>query len=271
MLSNNKIPVLILAGGYGSRLSEKTNLIPKPMIKVGDKPIIHHILEIYINQGFKEFYILGGYKCEIIMNYFRSFCGEINNLKISNENNSFSYKEQFEKNKNFPKTYNEVNISVINTGLETMTGGRLGKVLPLLHNDQFFLTYGDGLSNVNLKCLLERHFQTKAEVTISVVNPSSRYGRVNLSGDRISKFNEKPIFEENWVNAGFMVFNRNYLNNLWFNDETNLEVDILGKISENGALGFYKHRGFWHCMDTLRDYNHLNNLASSSKILPWGF
>ena len=269
MLSNNEIPVLILAGGYGSRLSEKTNLIPKPMIKVGDKPIIHHILEIYINQGFKEFYILGGYKCEIIMNYFRSFCGEINNLKISNKNNSFSYEEQFETNKNFPKIYNEVNISVINTGLETMTGGRLGKVLPLLHNDQFFLTYGDGLSNVNLKSLLNRHFQTKAEVTISVVNPSSRYGRVNLSGDRISKFNEKPIFEENWVNAGFMVFNRNYLNNLWFNDETNLEADILGRISENGDLGFYKHKGFWHCMDTLRDYNHLNKLASSSKILPW--
>ena len=131
------------------------------------------------------------------------------------------------------------------------------------------MTYGDGLSNVNLNSLLERHSQTKAQVTMTVVNPSSRYGRVNLSGDRVSEFNEKPIFEENWVNAGFMVFNKNYLNNSWFNDKTNLELDILGKVSEKRDLGFYKHKGFWHCMDTLRDYNHLNKLASSSKILPW--
>ena len=268
MLSKKKIPVLILAGGYGSRLSEKTNLIPKPMIRVGDKPILHHILEIYLKQGFKQFYILGGYKCEVIMNYFRSFCGEVNELKISNKNNSFSYEEKFEKN-NFNELYKEVTISVINTGLDTMTGGRLGRVLPLLNTDQFLLTYGDGLSNVNLNSLLERHFQTKAQVTITVVNPSSRYGRVNLSGNRISEFNEKPIFEENWVNAGFMVFNRNYLNNSWFNDTTNLEMDILGKISENGDLGYYKHKGFWHCMDTLRDYNHLNSLASGSETLPW--
>ena len=269
MQSNNKIPVLILAGGYGSRLSEKTNLIPKPMIRVGDKPIIHHILEIYINQGFKEFYILAGYKYEVIMNYFRTFCGEINKLKISNKDNFFSYEEEFEKNKNFSEKYNEVNISVINTGLDTMTGGRLGRVLSLLNNEHFLLTYGDGLSNVNLNCLLECHFETKAEVTISIVNPSSRYGRVNLSGNRISKFNEKPIFEENWVNAGFMVFNRNYLKDSWFKDETNLEKDVLSKISQNGDLGFYKHKGFWHCMDTLRDYNHLNSLASGSKTLPW--
>ena len=113
----------------------------------------------------------------------------------------------FEKN-NFDELYSEVTISVINTGLDTMTGGRLGRVLPLLNTDQFLLTYGDGLSNVNLNSLLERHFQTKAQVTMTVVNPSSRYGRVNLSGDRVSEFNEKPIFEENWVNAGFMVFNR---------------------------------------------------------------
>ena len=171
MLSKKKIPVLILAGGYGSRLSEKTNLIPKPMIRVGDKPILHHILEIYLNQGFKQFFILGGYKCEVIMNYFRSFCGEVNELKISNKNNSFSYEEKFEKN-NFDELYNEVTISVINTGLDTMTGGRLGRVLPLLNTDQFLLTYGDGLSNVNLNSLLERHFQTKAQVTMTVVNPS---------------------------------------------------------------------------------------------------
>ncbi len=271
MLNKLDIPIVILAGGYGSRLSEKTNSLPKPMIDVGDKPILHHIINIFINQGFKKFFILGGYKHEIIMNYFREWCGHTENLKISysKKNNCFKKEEIIKEKCNFELNLEEVTISVIDTGLNTMTGGRLGRVLSNLNKDKFILTYGDGLSNINLDNLLRTHENFKSEVTITIVNPSSRYGRVRLSGNRVKDFNEKPVFEDNWVNGGFIVFNKFSLKNEWFNDQTILEKDILTIFAREGELGFYKHLGFWQCMDTLRDYNDLNKIAKESAILPW--
>lgn len=271
MLKKSDIPVVILAGGYGSRLSEKTNLLPKPMIEVGVKPILHHIVNIFMNQGFKKFYILGGYKYEIIVNYFRGWCGFSKRLEIyySKKDNCFKQKEVIKDKHIYESKLEGVTISVIDTGLNTMTGGRLGRILSKLDKDIFILTYGDGLSNINLDKLLQTHENLKSKATISIVNPSSRYGRVQVNEDRVINFSEKPVFEDNWVNGGFIVFNKSSLKVEWFNDQTNLEKDVLTLIANNGDLGFYKHIGFWQCMDTLRDYNSLNKIALESKILPW--
>jgi glucose-1-phosphate cytidylyltransferase len=220
--------VVILAGGFGTRISEYTKTIPKPMITINKKPILVHIMEHYVKFGFNEFYIALGYKGHIIKNYF--------------------------KNKKF-----QWDVKLINTGLKTMTGGRLKRLKKFLKKETFFLTYGDGVSNVNLKKLLLFHKKNKKLVTLTAVRPPARFGAIKLSGNKVKVFKEKDIMHEGWINGGFFVMEPKFLDYIK-NDNTFLEKEPLEKASNKKQLFAFKHEGFWQCMDTKRDKDKLEKI-----------
>ena len=220
--------VVILAGGFGSRISEYTKTIPKPMIAINKKPILVHIMEHYAKFGFKEFYIALGYKGHIIKKYF--------------------------KNKKF-----KWSINLIDTGLNTMTGGRIKRLKKYLKNETFFLTYGDGVSDINLEKLLKFHKKNKNIVTLTAVRPPARFGAIKLSGNKVKVFKEKDIMDEGWINGGFFVMQPKFLDFIK-NDSTFLEKEPLEKASKAGQLFAYKHEGFWQCMDTKRDKDKLEKI-----------
>ncbi len=220
--------VVILAGGFGTRITEYTKTIPKPMIVINKKPILIYIMEHYAKFGFKEFYIALGYKGHIIKKYF--------------------------KNKKF-----KWNVKLINTGLTTMTGGRLKRLKKHLGKETFFLTYGDGVSNVNIKKLFSFHKKNKRLVTLTAVRPPARFGAIKLSGNKVKVFKEKDIMDEGWINGGFFVMEPKFLNYIK-NDKTFLEKEPLEKASKAGQLFAYKHEGFWQCMDTKRDKDKLEKI-----------
>tara|TARA_Y100001970_G_scaffold271226_1_gene366143 strand:+ start:18346 stop:19020 length:675 start_codon:yes stop_codon:yes gene_type:complete len=213
--------VVILAGGLGTRLSEYTYSIPKPMIRIKGKPMIYHIMKHYSNYGFKEFYIALGYKGEIIRKYFKK--------------NSFSWK-----------------INLIDTGKKTMTGGRLKRLSKYLKKGKFLLTYGDGLSNINLKKLINFHMKKKRLVTLSAVRPPARFGAIKFKGDFVNYFKEKSKLDEGWINGGFFVIEPEFLKYIK-NDSTYLEREPLEKVCNKNQLVAFKHEGFWQCVDTKRD------------------
>ena len=235
--NKNNIKTVILCGGLGTRIFEETKTKPKPMIKLGDKPILHHIIEIYKKYGFKEFILATGYKGEVISKYFS-------------------------------KKFNDCSISVVNTGQQTMTGGRLLRLKRyFLNNENFMLTYGDGLTDQNLKNLLTYHLSHKKIGTITAVRPPARYGELKIVGKKVKQFDEKPIVTKSWINGGFFVFNSKIFNYLK-NNSTILEKAPLEKISNEGELRAYKHYGFWQCMDTMRDKKYLSNMLKNKKA-PW--
>ena len=213
---------VILAGGKGTRISEISKDIPKPMIKILGKPIIYRIMEHYSNYGFRDFIIAAGYKKKIISNFFK-------NKKIKNWN-----------------------VKVIDTGLNTMTGGRLKRLKKYINEKNFMMTYGDGLSNVNLKKLVNHHIKHKKYATLTAVRPPARFGAIKLNNNRVSYFKEKSKLDEGWINGGFFVFNKKIFDFIK-GDKTYLEREPLQKISKNNQLFAFKHEGFWQCMDTLRD------------------
>ena len=214
---------VILAGGKGTRLSELTNKIPKPMVKILGKPIICHIIEHYLKYGFKEFIIAAGYKKKII-------------------------KEYFSKRK-FP----HLKIDVVDTGIDTMTGGRLRRLKKILKNETFMMTYGDGLSNVNLKKLLKFHKSHKKISTLTSVRPPARFGAIKIKkNNQVTYFKEKSLLDTGWINGGFFVFEPEIFNFIK-SDKTFLEKEPLQKISKKKELLAFKHFGYWQCMDTLRD------------------
>jgi glucose-1-phosphate cytidylyltransferase len=229
--------IVILAGGKGTRLAEETSVKPKPMVMIGRQPIIGHIIEIYTKYGFNDFYIAAGYKYEIIEKYFRK------------------------------KVNKNINVSVINTGKETQTGGRLYKLKKFLKKEQFMLTYGDGLANINIKELIKFHNKNKKMVTMTVVRPPARWGYVKILGNKIESFEEKNVKNEGWINGGFMVFEPKIFNSFSYTNKTNLENDILSNVAKKKQLSAFKHGKFWQCMDTLRDKITLNNL--NKKNPPW--
>jgi glucose-1-phosphate cytidylyltransferase len=213
--------VVILAGGFGTRLSEYTKSIPKPMIKIGGLPILVRIMKHYAKFGFNEFYIALGYKGNVIKNYFKK--------------NKFNWK-----------------VNLIRTGKNTMTGGRLKRLKKYLNGESFFLTYGDGLSDINIKKLLKFHKKNKKLVTVTAVRPPARFGALKLKGNFVSYFKEKSRMDEGWINGGFFVVNFNFLNFIK-NDKTYLEREPLEKISKLNELSAYRHNGFWQCIDNMRD------------------
>ena len=214
--------VVILAGGRGTRISEFTKLIPKPMIPIKNIPIIIHIMKHYIKFGFNDFIIAAGYKGEIIKKYFT-------------------------KNKN-----KKWNVKVINTGKDTMTGGRLKRLKKYLKNETFMLTYGDGLSTVNIQSLLNFHKKNKNYATLTAVRPPARFGAIKIVRKKVTYFKEKSALDEGWINGGFFIFESKIFKYLK-GDKTFLERTPLEKISKIGKLGAFKHKGFWQCMDTVRD------------------
>lgn len=217
--------VVILAGGLGTRLSEYTHSIPKPMIDIKGKPMIYYIMKHYAKYGFDNFYLALGYKGEIIKKYFNK--------------NSFGWK-----------------INLIDTGRNTMTGGRLKRLGKYLKQEKFFLTYGDGLSNINLKKLLEFHNKKKKLVTLTAVRPPARFGAIKLKGDFVNYFKEKSKLDEGWINGGFFVIEPEFLKNIR-NDQSFLEREPLEKIYKKKQLVAYKHTGFWQCVDTKRDLDFI--------------
>ncbi len=214
--------VVILAGGYGSRLSEYTKTIPKPMVKVLGKPIIRRIIDHYIFHGHYEFYIALGYKGYELKKYF--------------------LKQKLPKN---------IKINLINTGKNTMTGGRLKRLKPFL-KDTFLMTYGDGLSNVNLNKLIRFHKKNKKLFTLTAVRPPARFGAIKIKGTYVNYFKEKNNLDEGWINGGFFVIEPKFFKYLK-NDQTFLEREPFEKLTKKKELVAFKHKGFWQCMDTLRD------------------
>ena len=213
--------VVILAGGLGTRLQELTKTIPKPMVKVGGKPLIEHIMQHYSNYGYKDFYIALGYKGKLIKRYFK-------------------------------KKFKRWNINLIETGKNTMTGGRLKRLSKYLDNKTFLMTYGDGISNINLKKLVRFHKKYNKTITLSAVRPPARFGAIKISGNKVKYFKEKSKLDEGWINGGFFVIEKKFLK-LIKNDKTFLEREPLEKACKNKQLLAFKHNGFWQCMDTMRD------------------
>lgn len=226
--------VVILAGGLGTRLSEYTKFIPKPMIKIAGLPILVHIMKHYAKFGFNEFYIALGYKGNFVKNYFKK--------------NKFNWK-----------------INLISTGKNTMTGGRLKRLKKYLKGESFFLTYGDGLSDVNLKKLLMFHKKNKKLVTVTAVRPPARFGALRLKGNLVSYFKEKSRMDKGWINGGFFVVNFKFLTFIK-NDKTYLEREPLEKATKLSELSAYRHEGFWQCIDNMRDLVSINKKIKEKKF-----
>ncbi len=228
---------VILCGGLGSRLSEETKKIPKPMVEIGGKPILWHIMKIFQYNGMDEFLLATGYKKEEISKYFNN-------------------------NKDFKK------IDIIDTGQETLTGGRLLRLKErLINEDNFFMTYGDGLSDINIKELLNFHKFHKKIATVTAVHPPVRFGELDIKENKVIDFQEKPQAKAGWINGGFFVLNPKIFNYIE-NDQTIFERQPMKQLSKMGELMAYKHEKFWQCMDTLRDKNLLNKLWNENKA-PW--
>ena len=226
--------VVILAGGLGTRISEYTKTIPKPMIKINGKPLIYYIMKHYAKYGFKEFYIALGYKGEVIKKYFKK--------------NLFDWK-----------------IHLIDTGLKTMTGGRLKKLTKFIDDKTFMLTYGDGLSNINLKDLLKFHNKNKKMISLTAVRPPARFGAIKFKGNYVSYFKEKSKLDEGWINGGFFVIEPKFLKFIK-NERTTLEREPMEKASKKKQLVAFKHYDFWQCMDTKRDKDTLEEIIKKKKI-----
>ena len=220
--------VVILAGGFGTRLSEYTKSIPKPMIDINGKPMIYYILKFYAKHGFKDFYIALGYKGQVVKNFFKK--------------NSYGW-----------------NIHLIETGKKTMTGGRLKRLTKYLGKETFMMTYGDGISNVNLKKLLKFHKDNKKLVTLTAVRPPARFGALKFKGHFVRSFKEKSKVDEGWINGGFFVIEPKFLNFIK-KDDTYLEKEPLELASKKKQLVAYKHGGFWQCVDTKRDLDKIRKI-----------
>ncbi|HLF26892.1 MAG TPA: glucose-1-phosphate cytidylyltransferase [Anaerolineae bacterium] len=251
--------VVILAGGLGSRLSEETTLRPKPMVEIGGKPILWHIMNIYAAQGFDEFIIAAGYRAEIIKDYFLNFYAINNDLSIDLATGQTTIHDG-----NQPGW----KVHIIDTGLYTQTGGRLKRLKRWLENeDDFMLTYGDGLADIDLRALLEFHCQHGKLATVTTVHSPARFGRITFNDDQIVEFYEKPQHSEGWINGGFFVLNTRVLDYV-DGDETIWERDPVERLAHAGQLVGYHHHGFWSCMDTLREKNMLEEMWNSSHA-PW--
>lgn len=250
--------VVILAGGYGTRISEETIAKPKPMVEVGGRPLIWHIMKHYSHYGLKEFVIALGYRAEVVKSYF------LNYHHISGDILVDVGTQKIEVTRS---TSDQWKIHLIDTGLSTLTGGRLLRLRELLGDHPFMLTYGDGLSSVNLDDLRSFHSRKRKLATVTAVRPPARFGSINFDDDLVTSFAEKTQTSEGWINGGFMVLEPTIFNYLK-SDQDILEVDLLEKLAEDRQLNGYKHEGFWQCMDTMRDKALLEKLWEEGDA-PW--
>jgi glucose-1-phosphate cytidylyltransferase len=250
--------VVILAGGLGTRLAEETEVKPKPMVEVGEMPILWHIMKYYSSFGFHEFIIALGYKGEVIKRFF---------LEYSSLNGSFSLDMTSGKLTSQGRTAEDWIIHLVDTGQETSTGGRIARVRNYLGNETFMMTYGDGVSNVDLNALYALHKQCGKITTLTAVRPPARFGGLIFDGNLISKFTEKPQVGEGWINGGFMVMEPAIFDYIP-SDSTNLEAQVLEELAATNQLAAYRHEDFWQCMDTLRDKKLLEGMWRENRA-PW--
>ena len=252
--------VVILAGGFGTRLSEVTDLIPKPMVEIGGMPILWHIMKIYSSYGYNEFVILLGYKGYTIKEYFANYFLHQSDVHINLQDNSVEM---------LNSSSEPWKVALVDTGQNTMTGGRIKRIEKLIDGEPFFLTYGDGVADININDLLKEHRKNSAAVTMTSVQPDGRFGTFESSADgRVSQFLEKPRGDGSWINGGYFICEPKvfkYINN---GDETVFEQEPLQRMAAEGVLYTYRHKGFWKCMDTLKDKVDLDGMCQSGSA-PW--
>lgn len=250
---------VILAGGFGTRISEESHLKPKPMIEIGNMPIMWHIMKWYSHFGINEFIICCGYKQHVIKEFFANYYLHHSDITFdfSDSGRKIAHKESAENWK----------VTVVDTGLNTMTGGRIKRIKSYVGNETFMMTYGDGVSDVDLDALLRFHREHGLVATLTGVQPEGRFGVLDLQGERIRSFREKSRDDMGWINGGFMVLEPKVFDYI-AGDETMFEREPLEQLANEGQLGCYRHRGFWQCMDTLRDKEKLEKLISTNKA-PW--
>lgn len=259
LIGRVKLKALILAGGFGTRISEETVIRPKPMIQIGGKPILWHIMKNYSNFGINEFVILLGYKGYFIKEYFSNYFLHQSDVTIDLSQNSM----QVHENKSEPWK-----VTLLDTGLKTMTGGRIKRAKDYIKDESFMLTYGDGISDINFSKLIEFHKKNKKLLTMSAVQPAGRYGSLSINDkDLVTNFLEKPKGDGSWINGGFFVCEPDILNYI-DSDSTVFEQGPLENLAKDNQLIAKKHEGFWGCMDSLRDKTYLNELWDTDKA-PW--
>jgi len=249
--------VVLLAGGFGTRISEYTNLVPKPMIEIGSKPILWHIMNYYAKFNHKDFYIALGYKADVIKSYFLNYATINSDFTVDLKNGSIEKKEN-----------NSIDwrITLVDTGLNSMTGGRVKRMKNYIGNETFLLTYGDGLSDVDIDKLVNFHKSHGKMVTVTAVHPAARFGELEIEKNIVTSFKEKPQIKFGWINGGYFVIEPEFFE-LIEGDSTILEKSPLEKAAELGQLMSYKHDGFWQCMDSKRDKDSLEELWNSNA--PW--
>ena len=250
--------VVILAGGYGTRISEETDQKPKPMIEIGGKPILWHIMKLYSFYGLKEFIICCGYKGHLIKDFFLNYSSYLSDFTIDLNTNSIQTHISFAE---------DWKVTLVDTGLNTMTGGRIARIKDYLNDDEnFCMTYGDGLSDVNIKKLINFHMAQNKIATLTAVKPDGRFGSIEISKNLIKNFKEKKIENSSYVNGGFFVLNKKIFKYLK-SDSTIFEEEPVKTLARNNNLVAFKHKGFWQPMDTIRDKNLLENCWISGA--PW--
>lgn len=249
----NNIPVVILCGGQGTRLREETEFKPKPLVSVGDKPILWHIMKIYSHYGFNNFILCLGYKGDLIKRYFLDY--KLNNdIALELKSGNVKIHENTHKTEDW-------NITFANTGLNAQSGARIKKIEKYIETDTFFITYGDGVADIDINKLLEFHRSHQKIGTVTTVRPKTRFGNLKLSeDDSVLDFTKKTIPHEGWIDGGFFVFNKRLFDYLDENDSCMLEGEPLRKLAYDNEFKAYKHGGFWQCMDTHRDFLNLNKL-----------
>ena len=249
--------VIILAGGFGTRLAEYTDVIPKPMVQIGGKPILWHIMQTYARFGHKDFYVALGYKAEMIKEYFLNYHALNSDFTVDLASGVVT-----------PHQVDPVDwqVTLVNTGYVTMTGGRVKRMQSFIGNETCMLTYGDGVADIDLEALLAFHRSHGKMVTISAVRPAARFGELEMDGSRVASFQEKPQLHDGWVNGGYFVIEPAFFDFI-AGDDTMLERNPLEQATKAGELMAYRHCGFWQCMDTKRDHEMLESLWANGA--PW--
>lgn len=251
--------VVILAGGFGTRLAELTGDIPKPMVPIGGKPILWHIMDHYSKFGFKEFVVALGYKGDVIKNFF---------LNYSSLNSDFTVCMKTGRVEWHNRSDQDWKVTLVDTGLDSMTGGRLRRLKSILEDKTFMMTYGDGVSDVDISSLVDFHEANKKMVTVTTVHPGARFGELDIVDNDVKSFQEKPQTSQGWINGGYFVMEPAFLDFI-SSDQTILEQEPLESVASAGELNAFKHEGFWQCMDSIRDRNYLEDLCESGNT-PWG-
>ncbi len=249
---------VILAGGLGTRLSEETHLRPKPMVEIGGKPILWHIMKIYSAHGINDFVICCGYKGYVIKEYFANYFLHMSDVTFDMRSNKMTVHQ---------KHAEPWSVTLVDTGLHTMTGGRLRRIREYVQDETFLFTYGDGVSDVNIIDLIAHHRQQASLVTVTAVQPPGRYGAMKIENNKVLKFQEKPRGDDSWINGGYFVVEPAAID-LITSDADAWETTALTALAGQNQLASYKHPGFWHAMDTLRDKNYLEQLWTSDRA-PW--